>query len=527
MKTYLLLFVLSLISSLLITPVVRRMCERLGLLDEPHDYRRIHQRATPRLGGVAIFISICLSLSVLFFIQHLLTLTLQSQSPKIRVIIVTATLILLVGVYDDLRGANARLKFVCLGLIASLFYMMGGRIEALSIPFFGSVQLPVWVGFCLTVVWMVGVSNAFNLIDGMDGLAAGAALFSSLTLVVVSLLLSNPVVVIFALVLSGALIGFLRYNFNPASIFLGDSGSLFIGFTLAALSVEGAQKASTAVAVAIPLLAFGLPVLDTGFTMMRRFISRKPLFEGDREHIHHMLLDRGWSQRRVALVLYGACALLGLTSLLFVGSTGMVTGLVLFVLGFATVIGVHHLRYHEVEEIKAGVMRNITGRHARLANNINVRRASRALSTASCLADIFSVIERMLEAGEFGYANVQLGRGGDFERNERAVEVEKRGGKLSNVETRSGLIYWSWERDGYMSEDEGASGRFWTLRLPLSTNTGGWGYISLYREIGSDAILLDINYICDLFQRELAGATERVLCSVSAERAESVANAAH
>ncbi|OLE54008.1 MAG: hypothetical protein AUG51_10315 [Acidobacteria bacterium 13_1_20CM_3_53_8] len=522
MKTYILLFVISLGASLLLTPIVRRLCERLKLLDEPHDERRLHRKAIPRLGGIAIFLSIGLSLSALLFVDNLLTRSLREHGSQIRLILLTTALVLLLGIYDDLRGANARVKFVSLALVASLLYWAGGRVEALSIPFVGSIHLPMWAGFCLTVVWTVGISNAFNLIDGLDGLAAGAALFSSLTLLIVSLLLGNPVVIVFALVLSGTLVGFLRYNFNPASIFLGDSGALSIGFLLAALSVTGAQKASTAVVVAIPLLAFGLPVLDTGFTMARRFISRKPLFEGDREHIHHMLVARGWSQRRTALALYGACAVLGLASLLFVGGTGTVTGLVLFVLAFATVIAVHHLRYHEVEEIKAGVIRNITERHARLANNINVRRASRALSNATCLADIFSVIERMLEAGEFDHASVQLGRGGDVERNERAVAEEKREGKLRGVEIRQGLIVWSWERKSFIAE-ELSSSRFWTLRLPLATDKGGWGYISLYREIGSEAILLDINYLCDLFQRELASASERVLCSVKDEKIETVA----
>src|SRR4029077_7800363 len=174
--------------------------------------------------------------------------------------------------------------------------------------------------FILTLVWIVGIANAFNLIDGIDGLACGSALFSSLVLLILSLIHGRVMVTAIALVLTGALAGFLRYNFNPASIFLGDSGSLFVGFSLAALSLQGSQKSSTAVAVAIPILAFGLPVVDTSVSIARRFLSGKPIFQGDREHIHHMLLERGWSQRRVALVLYGVSALFGLLAMLFVNS---------------------------------------------------------------------------------------------------------------------------------------------------------------------------------------------------------------
>ena len=190
-------------------------------------------------------------------------------------------------------------------------------MDALSVPFLGTVQLPPVLSYVVTIVWLVGITNAFNLIDGIDGLASGAALFASLVLLVVSFLQERSLVIVVTLVLCGSLAGFLRYNFNPASIFLGDSGALFVGFTLAALSVVGTQKAATAIAVVVPILAFGFPMVDTAMTMGRRLISRKPIFEGDNEHIHHMLLARGWSQRKVALVLYGVCASFAMVAVIF------------------------------------------------------------------------------------------------------------------------------------------------------------------------------------------------------------------
>src|SRR5947207_11209311 len=199
-------------------------------------------------------------------------------------ILIPATLVLCFVIYDDLRGTNATIKFAVLGLIAALFFWMGGRIDVLAIPFFGSIRLPGTLAFVVTVLWLVGIANAFNLIDGMDGLASGAALFSSLVILIFSFSSETYFMIVIALVLCGALAGFLRYNFNPASIFLGDSGALFVGFTLAALSVLGTHKATTAVAVVIPILAFGLPVVDTGVTIARRLISGKPVFQGDNEH---------------------------------------------------------------------------------------------------------------------------------------------------------------------------------------------------------------------------------------------------
>jgi UDP-GlcNAc:undecaprenyl-phosphate GlcNAc-1-phosphate transferase len=513
-NTYLLLFVVAGCSALVITPLVRRLCEHFGLLDVPRDERRVHRKAVPRLGGVALFASILIALALLPLIDNLLTASLKASRSQLFIVMIPATFVFLFGVYDDLRGTNARYKFVAQGLAGLLFYWLGGRVETLSIPLLGTVFLPAVIGCAITVVWTVAVSNAFNLIDGMDGLATGAALFASLVLLAVSLMLGHPVVTVLSVAMCGALIGFLRYNFNPASIFLGDSGALFIGFVLAALSVQGTQKASTAVAVAIPVIAFALPVLDTGFAVVRRFIGGKPLFEGDREHIHHKLLERGWSQRRASLVLYSVCALFGMLALLFVNESGMrTTGLVLFVVGVAILFLMDRLRYHEVDEVKAGVRHNLTERRLRIANNVRVRRASQVMSEAASLAEIFNSIRELLEVGEFVYATVQIGRGGDAENNERMFVSEREALAGQGVELRGGLIQWAWERGDVEGAEILNSGYFWTLRLPLSTEQIGWGYLNLYRAFGDDNLLLDINYLCDLFRRELSQAAERVFCA--------------
>ncbi|MGH9939938.1 MAG: glycosyltransferase family 4 protein [Blastocatellia bacterium] len=528
LNTYLLLFIIAICSSLVLTPVVRRLCERYGWLDEPRDGRRVHHKAIPRLGGVAVALSMLLALAALLFVDNLGDRSLWAERPLMFAALAPAVLVLLVGVYDDLFGIKPRQKFIAQGLAATLFFAFGGRIEILSAPLAGAVKLPVVISFALTVLWVVAITNAFNLIDGIDGLAAGAALFASFVMVAVSVMTGHPFVTAPSLALAGALVGFLRYNFNPASIFLGDSGSLFIGFMLATLSVQGTQKASTAVAVAIPLLAFGLPIIDTGLTLLRRFVGWRPLFQGDREHIHHKLLARGWSQRRVALALYGACALFGLQALLFVqsgqsgASVGRLTGLWLFVVGVAVIFAVDRLRYHEVDEIRAGLKRNLSlaERRLRLANNIRLRRASHAMSQATTLGELFDAVKEMLELSSFVYVTAQLNCGGARDSEWTAQREQEPAGAPRALKIRNGCVYWSWERGDLEANEILKSSRLWSLSLSLSTERAQWGYINLYRGIASDALLIDINYLCGFFQHEMALAVERIFSADKADEAE-------
>jgi UDP-GlcNAc:undecaprenyl-phosphate/decaprenyl-phosphate GlcNAc-1-phosphate transferase len=421
MKTYLTLFVVALSTSIVLTPLVRRLAQRLGWVDVPKDGRRLHELPIPRVGGIAVFLSVIFPLSLLLLWNNLVTATLAAHySQQTIAVLASCTLVFLFGIFDDLVGANHRWKFAAQAAAGMLLYFLGGQINAVSIPFIGSVELPTLASFALTMVWVVGISNAFNLIDGLDGLASGASLFAALVMLVVSFFMGHTLAIVITLALTGALIGFLRYNLNPASIFLGDSGALFVGFLLAALSLLSSQKASTAVAVAIPLMAFGLPVIDTGFTIARRFISGKPLFEGDREHIHHKLLERGWSQRRVAFVLYGVCALFGMLALLFVSDDGggRLTGLLLLVTGAAVVLVAGRLRYHEVDEVKASVKRNVLDRRARGQQRRRAARQPRALARAHARR------HARRRAADVGAGRVRLRHRATRARRRRGVERE-------------------------------------------------------------------------------------------------------
>jgi UDP-GlcNAc:undecaprenyl-phosphate GlcNAc-1-phosphate transferase len=471
----------------------------------------MHSKGVPRLGGVAIYLAVAIALSALPLVDNLLTQTLRGFSAEILVTCIPATLVLFLGIYDDLAGTDAKVKLSALGLIATLFFIMGGRIEVLPLPFIGSFHLPLALSYLVTVLWMVGIANAFNLIDGIDGLASGAALFSSLVILAISFAHGQPLMIVFSLILCGALAGFLRYNFNPASIFLGDSGALFVGFTLAALSVLGSQKATTTVAVVIPILAFGVPVVDTGVTIVRRLISRKPIFQGDNEHIHHMLIARGWSQQRAALVLYAACAFFSLVAIVFTSNSSPLIALALLVLTVVTVIGLGHLRYHEVDEIRAGVKRTVSERRIRVANNLEIRRAGVALSRAASLNDIFKAIDHMLEFEEFAFANIQLGQPGRAHSNEAAFRASMRRQPHQSIQFRDGYISWSWIQDGIDEDEVVGSSEYWCFRLPLANDKGEWGWINLYRSFDAEPLLLDINYLLGFLRADLAAAASRIL----------------
>ena len=510
MKTYFVLFLIAAFSSALITPLLRRLCERFGLVAGPSSERHVHRTPIPRLGGIGIFLSVLVALSSLSLVHNLLTQNLRGDIKSIGAFLLCSLLVVALGAYDDIRGANAMVKFVALGVITVMFYALGGRIEGLSIPFFGQVTLHPIAGFLLTVAWVVGIANAFNLIDGVDGLAAGSALFSSLVLLTISLIQGRPLMAVMLLALTGALAGFLRYNFNPASIFLGDSGSLFVGFALAALSIMGSQKASTAVAVAIPILAFGLPVVDATVTIGRRLLSGKPIFQGDREHIHHMLLARGWSQRRVALVLYAVSAAFGLAAMMFVNGGSGMTGVMLFVLGVAVALALGNLRYHEVDELRASVKRNIGDRRARAINNLRLRRACQALESTKTMSELFAAVIEVLELGDFVYATAQLTCADEAQINERAFELSDTNGFADQAKIVDGRIQWNWQRGNPANTNVVGSDQFWTMRLPIAGNGCSLGYLNLYRPLDADPLRFDINYLTDVFHPAVTEATARV-----------------
>jgi len=298
-----LLLVLAAVLSLFVTPLVIKMARRLGAVDEP-DQRKIHQRPMPRLGGLAVYL--------VFTAAVLLT---QPLTTPLLGLLAGATIIVLLGVWDDVRGASPRLKLAVQLLAALALIPFGFHVEFLTNPLGGIIYLGWW-GIPLTVFWVVAVTNALNLIDGLDGLAAGTALIASFTLAVVAFTVGNMAVVAVTLILAGAILGFLRYNFHPARVFLGDTGSMFLGFTLAALAIMGLTKGPTALSVIIPIVILGIPLTDTAFAVLRRYRNGRPIFYPDKGHLHHRLLGAGLTHRGAVLTMYGVNVVLGASAVL-------------------------------------------------------------------------------------------------------------------------------------------------------------------------------------------------------------------
>jgi UDP-GlcNAc:undecaprenyl-phosphate GlcNAc-1-phosphate transferase len=297
-------FILAVLVTAALTPLVRRLALRVGAVDSPGG-RKVHARQVPRLGGVAIVIGFFVPLVTLFVLGTSAGRIFFSATHVTAGLIVGALLIVGVGLLDDVRGVSARTKLLVQVAAAAVAFACGMRIDALDLPWVGTFQLG-WFALPATVLWVVGIVNAINLIDGLDGLAAGVAFFACLTNFAIASLTGNVFIFLVMASLGGALVGFLFYNFHPARIFMGDCGSMFLGFVLASASLLGAgtQKSPTLIAIVAPILALGLPIADTLLTIARRFLARRSIFVADRGHIHHRLLDMGLTHRRAVLSLY-------------------------------------------------------------------------------------------------------------------------------------------------------------------------------------------------------------------------------
>lgn len=319
----------------LLIPFVTKAAYALGRVDEP-DARKVHTVPIPRLGGIAIFLGFCIAVAT---IELLTPGPLFPRTGPFMGLLIGAGLIFLLGIADDLKPLPAKFKFLVQIGAAVVAVYLGVRIEVLSNPFGGMFILPIWMAYGLTVFWLVGITNTINLIDGLDGLAGGVSLIAAATTALIAIQTKQPALALLALALAGATIGFLRYNWNPAKIFMGDSGSLFLGFTLAAISVVGLLKVAATAALLVPVLILGVPIFDTAFAIVRRALQRRPIFSPDRGHLHHRLLGLGFSQRRAVLIIYAICLILGGTALTLFGiregAVVLVTAVGILVWGFS------------------------------------------------------------------------------------------------------------------------------------------------------------------------------------------------
>ena len=304
-------FLVSMAVSYLGTKPVMKLAYKIGAVDVPKDDRRMHDHPIPRIGGLAIFLG--------FLVSYLIFGTLDVET---RAILMGAVILVCLGVVDDIVALSAKVKLLVQLLAAAIPALCGVTVEFLNLPIggpdnylhFGMLSVPV------TIVWIVGITNAVNLIDGLDGLAVGISSIASMVMLAIAMLRSESYVAIAMAALLGACLGFLPFNFNPARIFMGDTGALFLGYVLATLSVQGLFKFYAIISFAVPFLILGLPIFDTAFAIVRRLLKGQSPFHADRGHVHHRLIDMGFDQKQAVTILYAISAVLGLLAVLLATS---------------------------------------------------------------------------------------------------------------------------------------------------------------------------------------------------------------
>jgi UDP-GlcNAc:undecaprenyl-phosphate GlcNAc-1-phosphate transferase len=335
MPNFILAFVIALAAAYALTPQVIKLAEKMGAMDAP-DARKVHVRPIPRLGGIAIYIA--------FMAAVVCTVEITTE---VAGLIAGATVIAIVGIVDDLKDLPAKVKLVGQIIAAAVLVAFDVRIDWITNPFgdyfFDSVIYLEYLAIPVTLFWIVGLTNTVNLIDGLDGLAAGVSMIASITILLVALQQNDIAVAVLMAALAGSALGFLHYNFNPARIFMGDTGSMFLGYILAGVSIIGAVKSAATIALIVPIFALGLPILDTAFAIVRRYMSGKPIFKPDRGHLHHRLLDLGFSQKQAVLLMYVISGMLGLSAIALTEvSSGFAMGIIIAVMA-AVVFGAKKL----------------------------------------------------------------------------------------------------------------------------------------------------------------------------------------
>ncbi len=330
-------FVVAFVFSFATTPIAYRLAFKVGAVDVPKDKRRMHKKPTPRIGGIAIIFGFLVAICCF-----------GRMTRELTAILVGAAIIAVMGFVDDCKNLDAKLKFI-IQIIAALVVMIGGniRITVFTNPnVFSDSQylvLPWWLSGIATIIWIVFITNAVNFIDGLDGLAAGVSAIMSVSLVFVAIRIGEYPVAVVGLALMGACFGFLPFNFNPAKIFMGDTGSTFLGFMLATLSIQGVFKSYAVISFAVPLLILGLPLFDAMFAMIRRIYHGQSPMSADRGHLHHRLIDMGFSQKQTVFILYAISGVLGITAVLL-AEYGTIRALILLicVMIFLLIQGLYH-----------------------------------------------------------------------------------------------------------------------------------------------------------------------------------------
>ncbi len=484
MGSFLLVFAIAAAACALLMPLAGMVARGVGAMDDTR------KPSVPRTGGLAIALGGLSALVLVGVVFAPTGLTLLATSSSLGPVMLGALAILVLGTVDDVRPVPAVVKFGVQIAVAVVMYAVGVRVELLSLPF-GPADLGSVLGPIVTVLWLVGITNAFNLLDGADGVAAGSAFFAATAVFIMSVALGHPGIGLVTAALAGALLGFLPFNFPPARAFLGDSGSMSIGFLLAGLAVEGSTKGPTLVAIAVPLVAFGVPVFDTTITLIRRAVRGRPLFEADREHVHHHMERSGLSPRQVVGVIYGVSAAFALAAMMFINPGERSYAVALLTIGAGVWMISRYLHLHELNELARLARRGVLQPKA-IAANVELRRAAVRLTEAHTLDDVMEGLAILLSKSEFD----------DI---------------LLNVDADGGTRTWRLSGGHFVEERLQRRSDEWEVVCPFEGS--GWsGELHLRRRLGRSSLLLDLNLLLELVQPALSAAAKRIEAPTPAPR---------
>ena len=356
MKTYFFTYFCSALLAVMITPVVIWLAHKLNILDFLH-VRKVHAKPIPRIGGVAVFISATALVMTVLFLNNSIGEKFRAIHVQVIALLAAGTFIFLVGLIDDLHGVRARYKLLAQILAAVVMCLAGVKIESLNVANLFTINF-YWLSFPVTIFWIISITNAVNLIDGLDGLAVGISAVACAMIAVFAFTTGNPLMVVFMLALLGSLSGFLLFNFNPARIFMGDCGSMFLGFVMASTSIMCVVKSGTVIALALPALALGLPIFDTLFSMLRRYLGRWGIMSPDRGHLHHRLLDMGLRHRHVVLIMYAITILAAGLGMFMMITSGAATIAVFFCVVLLLILLFRTVGAVRLREVIAGLKYN-------------------------------------------------------------------------------------------------------------------------------------------------------------------------
>jgi UDP-GlcNAc:undecaprenyl-phosphate/decaprenyl-phosphate GlcNAc-1-phosphate transferase len=490
MRTYILILITASVLSYFFTLWISRLAGERGWARREED--PTVGEGVPRLGGAAVFAGMVLAIGASLLVQNMVTDRVLAAGRLGVALAIACSAVFLIGLYDDLRGARPWQKLAVQAGAAGLLYGAGFRIEIVSNPFTHAPTALGWLALPITVLWLVAISNAFNLIDGLDGLAAGVGMFAGVSLFLLAALVSNVFVAAVAAAIAGALLGFLPHNFHPARIYLGDSGSLTAGLALAALSTMSAQKGPVMVAVAIPLLVFGLPLLEVGVTTTRRLLSGHPLFSRDEDHLHHRLIKIGVAKDVALFLLYGLAAVFALSSILLVNYSGSVVPLIAVLCGAFAWIVVGQMRYPEFTELDAHIRTVVSSQPAVLRNQIAIRKTTQALERAASAPELWTCLTGLLDQLGFAEARCEM----------RGIH----GGAAHEFDWRSAT-----PRRGKPLPIAAAGDALWTVEIPLAGNGRMQGVVRLGHVFDRRGPLFRMPSLVELISDNFA--TALVTCS--------------